>query len=285
MLSRRTLLIAALAVLLLVAVTVTVEARHSRRQTIPSIPLQRTTPRPHPADVADEATLKLWEKVRMEMAARNYSRPTKQQLKELGYPIMSPDDGVYGVDISSWIGEDTWQCIIQNGYSFGVAREFQETCQVDPNGVHTVANAWASGISHMDVYLFPSYGCGTSAAGQVDATISSMGTIPFGMIWIDIEDGGQGAAQDNYNWMMAALAEIDSQLGSGRAGIYSSEYEWGQVMGGLSGPTNYPLWYADYDGNPNFNGFNGFGGWTTPNVKQFAGDSTVCGADVDLDWY
>jgi GH25 family lysozyme M1 (1,4-beta-N-acetylmuramidase) len=270
-------------VLALLVASVAVEARHSRRQR-PVVPVEKAPIRPHPEETADAATLALWAKVRGEMAARNYTRPTKAQLKELGYPT-SPDDGVYGVDISSWVGESTWSCMIQSGYTFGIAREFQETCEVDPNGVHTVANAWASGISHMDVYLFPSYGCGTSAAGQVDAVISAMGGIPFGMIWLDIEDGGQGAAQDNYNWMMAALAEADSQLGGGRVGIYSSEYEWSQVMGGLTGPTNYPLWYADYDGNPSFGGFGGFGGWTSPNMKQFAGDSSLCSADVDLNWY
>jgi hypothetical protein len=26
-----------------------------------------------------------------------------------------------------------------------------QTCQVDPNGVHTVANAWAAGLAHVDV--------------------------------------------------------------------------------------------------------------------------------------
>jgi hypothetical protein len=33
----------------------------------------------------------------------------------------------------------------------GVVREFMETCAVDSNGVHTVANAWAAKLSHVDV--------------------------------------------------------------------------------------------------------------------------------------
>jgi hypothetical protein len=35
------------------------------------------------------------------------------------------------------------------------------------------------------VYLFPSYGCGVSAAGQVDAAINAMGNVPFGTLWCE----------------------------------------------------------------------------------------------------
>ena len=44
------------------------------------------------------------------------------------------------------------------------------------------------------IYLFPSYGCGKSAATQVDEAINNMGSIPFGTLWFDIEAGGQGSA-------------------------------------------------------------------------------------------
>ncbi len=66
-------------------------------------------------------------------------------------------------------------------------------------------------------------------------------------------------------------------------GIYSSEYEWGQmdICGDFS---EYPLWYADYDGQANFDDFTPFGGWKAPYSKQFVGDQTLCGASVDGDW-
>jgi hypothetical protein len=59
---------------------------------------------------------------------------------------------------------------------------------------------------------------------------------------LDIEAGGQKSASYNHAWMMAALAQGVHRIGASRMGIYSSRYEWGQVMGGLSGPTSYPLW-------------------------------------------
>ncbi len=43
----------------------------------------------------------------------------------------------------------------------------------------------------------------------------------------------------------------------------------------------YGLWYAHYDNLPNFSDFSSFGGWSKPVMKQFAGDTTVCGLDVD----
>lgn len=48
-------------------------------------------------------------------------------------------------------------------------------------------------------------------------------------------------------------------------GIYSSVYEWGQVVGdGWTGEDVYPMWYANYDGEPNYNDWQDFGGWTSP---------------------
>jgi len=48
-----------------------------------------------------------------------------------------------------------------------------------------------------------------------------------------------------------------------------------------------PLWYAHYDDSASFDDWGDmvFGGWGSPNIKQYAGDSSLCGIDVDLDWY
>lgn len=44
-----------------------------------------------------------------------------------------------------------------------------------------------------------------------------------------------------------------------------------------------PLWFAAYDGSSDPHvGFSPFGGWSAPAGKQYAGSSSVCGADVDL---
>lgn len=48
--------------------------------------------------------------------------------------------------------------------------------------------------------------------------------------------------------------------------------------------TGHNLWYAHYDGVANFNDFSPFSGWSKPSMKQFAGDTTVCGLDVDKNY-
>lgn len=46
-----------------------------------------------------------------------------------------------------------------------------------------------------------------------------------------------------------------------------------------------PLWYAHYDNSPSFSDFAAFGGWTAPNIKQYEGTSSLCGASVDRNWH
>jgi len=74
-------------------------------------------------------------------------------------------------------------------------------------------------------------------------------------------------------------------------GVYSSLYSWESVMGSQSANTPLlqalPVWYAHYDGNANFNdaAYYKFGGYTKPSIKQYVGDTSRCGLNVDLDWY
>ena len=81
------------------------------------------------------------------------------------------------------------------------------------------------------------------------------------------------------------LADAANSRGQA-VGIYSSSYEWSQTVGSATGLQQYPLWYAAYDGETNFNDFEPFGGWTSPAMKQYDdhGDSS-CSVSVDVDWY
>lgn len=70
-------------------------------------------------------------------------------------------------------------------------------------------------------------------------------------------------------------------------GIYASLYMWESILGSKGACTkvgSQPLWYAHYDGNPSFSDFTPFGGWTKPTAKQYKGDTTLCGASVDLNY-
>ena len=75
-------------------------------------------------------------------------------------------------------------------------------------------------------------------------------------------------------------------------GIYASAFMWNQIFGDKNACqkfTSLPLWYAHYDNNANFNDWgitvSTFGGWTTPTIKQYAGDSVQCDSRIDLNYF
>lgn len=62
---------------------------------------------------------------------------------------------------------------------------------------------------------------------------------------------------------------------------------WTQIFGSKTACPSVgtvPLWYAHYDKSPSFSDFTSFGGWSKPTIKQFEGDITVCGADLDKNY-
>ncbi len=58
-----------------------------------------------------------------------------------------------GVDVSARVYQSDWSCMVSNGVSFAIVRGYQSFGQVDPSCAATVADAWAAGVSHVDVYM------------------------------------------------------------------------------------------------------------------------------------
>eukprot|EP00026_Physarum_polycephalum_P017640 Phypoly_transcript_18933.p1 GENE.Phypoly_transcript_18933~~Phypoly_transcript_18933.p1 ORF type:complete len:235 (+),score=54.12 Phypoly_transcript_18933:25-705(+) len=155
---------------------------------------------------------------------------------------------------------------------------------VDPNCASSVANAWAGGMSNVAIYFFPCPTCG-DAAGQVNTMNSyiSQNQVKYTTMWWDIE-GTQYWTDVNDN--VAFFQELVSTAqGLGmNLGVYTSASQWLPIMGSSTAGSSMPLWYAHYDNNPSFSDFSPFGGWSSPVMKQYNGDQTVCGAGVDLNW-
>jgi len=117
----------------------------------------------------------------------------------------------------------------------------------------------------------------------------------YGMVWLDMEtnpSSGCSWASDSYSSNCDYIEQLaQAVVANGKkCGIYSSEYEWEEVTGSRYACTSvdkYQLWYAHYDNNPSFSDFSSykFGGWTSPTMKQYAGDATECSTDVDKDYY
>jgi len=172
------------------------------------------------------------------------------------------------------------------GVAFAIVRAYQSGGHVDANAAASIKNARSAGIQYVDAYIFPCPKCG-NGAGQSQATVNALRSAgaQFGMIWLDIEGTQYWYADHATN--IAFLQSLASGLNSAGVnwGVYTSASQWSPITGGWTGFNNKPLWYAHYDGSPSFGDFSPFGGWSRPNIKQYAGDTTKCGVGVDLNWY
>ena len=55
--------------------------------------------------------------------------------------------------------------------------------------------------------------------------------------------------------------------------MYSDKASWNMIMGEeFTGGSSCPLWYARWDHKATFDGFQPFGGWEEPFMKQIEGD-------------
>lgn len=198
----------------------------------------------------------------------------------------TPALATYGVDVSTPVSESAFRCLKGNGFDFAVSRCWHSSGTVDHNVVDTVASAWAAGLAHVDVYMFPCPTCG-NAKGQVADAVKYLrdNDVRFGMYWFDIE-GPQYWHKDqaeNRAFMAEMLEEARAQ--GVKIGIYSSESQWIPIFGDWSGGAAYPLWYANYDNQVSFADFRPFAGWSHPAIKQYHGTTYICGAGIDKDWY
>lgn len=139
----------------------------------------------------------------------------------------------------------------------------------------------------VDGYIFPCFSCGGGYNQAVTAVqhLKSTGA-HYGQIWLDIEGPGtywSSSQTANRAFFEDLVSGLKSQ--GVNIGIYTSASQWVPIMGSYSGGSSFPLWYAHYDGEQSFGDFTSFGGWTKPNMKQYAGSVSICGIGVDKDWY
>jgi hypothetical protein len=193
-----------------------------------------------------------------------------------------------GVDISQACSTSDFQCLISAGYTYTIIRGWQSFGSGDPNCATSISNAWAANMSSVDVYLFPC--AGQDGPSQVTGLISFLQGSKYGSIWLDIEtnpSSGCGWSSDlssNCNYIQGMIQQ--GKTSGKKIGVYASEYMWTSIAGSsctVGSTAGAPLWYADYDNEPNFDDFKPFGGWTTPTMKQYQ-TGTTCGIGVDYNW-
>lgn len=197
---------------------------------------------------------------------------------------------VNGVDIANAMSAATFTCLKNNGNTFAIVRAWRSPGSSDPNANSNLQNARAAGLA-TDVYMFPCRG--KNATTQVNELISGVTSNLYTTIWIDIEtnpsSGCSWSGHDSASNCNFVTETINAIKAKGKTpGIYSSANNWLNIFGSTSSCTahgNVPLWYAHYDNVQAFSDFKAFGGWTAPKMKQFAGDVTLCGADIDKNWH
>lgn len=130
---------------------------------------------------------------------------------------------------------------------------------------------------------------------SVSANATSPYEYIYGTIWLDIETNPSTgcswslkSAAENCDFVQELVSAIKKR---GRAvGIYASAYMWTQILGAKDACQKFvdiPLWYPHYDSQASFADWESskFGGWSTPTIKQYNGDSVVCGFTMDVDYF
>jgi GH25 family lysozyme M1 (1,4-beta-N-acetylmuramidase) len=197
---------------------------------------------------------------------------------------------VNGIDIANPTSASTFTCLKNNGNTFAIIRAFRSSGVLDANAVSNLNNARSAGLA-TDIYMFPCRG--KDATSQVNSMLSGVPSNLFTTVWLDVETNPTSgcswsgySASSNCDFLMALINGVTSHGKS--VGIYSSLSQWQGIFGSSSACTTAakaPLWYAHYDNVQAFSDFKAFAGWTSPKMKQYAGDVTLCSSDIDKNWH
>jgi len=204
--------------------------------------------------------------------------------------------GNYGIDISgqdcdgsSWKSAVEFPCFASKGKDFAIIEAIQGGYGPTTSIAYCASQAHLAGLA-VSLYAFMCPNCrgnnppATVAAALVN-NLKNKG-VNYTYMYIDVEQCS--GCWNSYAANVAFLKQVISgaQSAGARIAIYSNAYEWGAVTGGDTSFSQYPLWYAHYDGNPSFSDFAPFGGWTAPHMKQYNDHSDVgCYNAVDVNWY
>lgn len=212
--------------------------------------------------------------------------------------------GLVGFDISlqdcegGFSSHSTWNCFANEGFGFAVIQAVQ-----GGNGETTTITSCVSGASRAGMYVSlygwfcPNcYGQSNAynTAYNVISDLKDKGIYPgrnYTYFYIDVEECDPlDNCWDDYATNRQYLLDLvaGAQDAGASVAIYSSNYEWKLLFGSdsWSDPslTALPLWYANWNNEPNMSGFSSFGGWTSPHMHQFADACPGCCANVDQDY-
>lgn len=185
---------------------------------------------------------------------------------------------IKGIDVSYWQGTIDWAKVKAAGVRFAVIREgYRKT--IDEKFIENVRGATAQGLTVM-VYHFI-YTDGASIKENAQSTVNNLkkaGLVPAStMIFSDLEydtwtKNGETCTKERCSQYTKQYLEELKALGCQKLGIYANIDYWKNYYSDELKQA-YPLWLADYAGNPDF----------TCIMQQYSSSGAVAGISGNVD--
>lgn len=234
--------------------------------------------------------------VRAAAGAHSDARPVGQRATQFQREGGSVVAASLGVDVSIAVTEEQFECL-SGAYKaeYAIVRAYRSIGAPDEAAPATISAAATAGL-RTAIYHFPN--TSQPAVQQVQASLDALrqaGVDPSSLtepvqLWLDIERFRWPDDPVSNTQFIVDMFNAGTSAGL-RVGVYSGRYSWPAITGNSSALSalKAPLWYAHYQSPPQLNfddyyGWGTYGGWSQPYMKQYAGDDTDCGVDVDLNW-
>lgn len=188
---------------------------------------------------------------------------------------------IRGIDVSYWQGKIDWAKVKAAGIKFAVIREgYRKT--IDEKFIENVKGATAQGLTVMCYHFI--YTDRASIKENAQSTVNNIkkaGLVPAStMIFADLEydtwtKNGETCTKERCSQYTKQYLEELKALGCQKLGIYANIDYWKNYYTDEL-KQKYPLWLADYAGNPDF----------TCIMQQYTSSGAVAGiaGNVDMNW-
>lgn len=192
-----------------------------------------------------------------------------------------------GPDVSSWQHPDKmlidWFAVRHAGYEFAMVKATEGLNYVNPHFVSDSLIMRAAGVARGTYhYAHPELPPEAQAALYATAVLGQNGALDLPPV-LDLETTGGLPPAALIDWTQRYLTTVQSLTGRMPI-VYTYPNFWKTAMANTDQFTRYPLWIADYRGNPEPEVP---GGWPTWTFWQTTDSGTIPGipARVDLNVY
>ena len=194
-----------------------------------------------------------------------------------------------GLDITQPTTDANFSCFSQQGATFVIVQGYLSHGGVNTNALQNLKNAKSRGFA-TDIYM--SNCPGKASYTQANELLNAISPSYFDTVWVKVEPNTSPGCSWTSNTPQANCQYLRSLINAIQArgvkvGIFSTPTYWRDAFQNQAycpEVANVPLWYGANDRSASFSGFSAFGGWSTPTVKMFYYNYTMCGQPTNLDW-